>query len=78
MECRVCGAESNKIDPRGDYEEFACPACGPYKISRTAIGELERHGYRLDPTRTRKWLSQQTPETVPVIDSTLALQLAAS
>lgn len=75
MECLICGHETNPIDSAGDYEQRACPRCGLYKITRTALTTLEHNGCRLDPDRVRQWVFRQTPTTVPLIDTQIALQL---
>lgn len=78
MQCRICGVETNDIDSGDDYEEYACPDCGPYKVTRTAIATMDNHGVRLDVALTRRWLSQQTPEFIPTIDSELAMRLSTT
>jgi predicted RNA-binding Zn-ribbon protein involved in translation (DUF1610 family) len=78
MECRICRTETNEILPTGDFEEYACPKCGPYKITGSAVAVLEKHGYRLDVDLCREWLAQQGPQAVPVIDSDLAMRLIAT
>lgn len=76
MECYICETESNEADPSGDYKQIACPVCGEYKISRTAIQTMENHGWKFDVDLTRRWLaSQQGSGTIPMIDSNRAASL---
>jgi predicted RNA-binding Zn-ribbon protein involved in translation (DUF1610 family) len=44
MNCLVCGAKTELIDPTIDGVSFACPTCGEYTVSNSAIatGQVEK------------------------------------
>ena len=76
MECFICGTESNEVLPSGDYRQLACPECGEYKISDTAVQTMKNNSWRFDIDLTRRWLaSQQGSGTIPIINSDRAASL---
>lgn len=76
MECLICRMPAHRVPPRGDYQECACPECGHYKITRSAIASMESNAFRFDVGRVRGWLSsQQGSGEIPVIDWQQASQL---
>jgi len=78
MTCLICDEPATDVDPSGDYEERACPKCGHYRISGTALVLIHAHGWRFDVELTRKWLAQQQGSgVIPTIDSNLAGRLIA-
>lgn len=76
MNCFICEAEAADIPPVGDYFERACPECGHYKISRTAVNLLQINSWSLDVELTRRWLAMHlgTGE-IPLITSDRASSL---
>lgn len=76
MTCLICGEPAQEVDPGGDYEERACPTCGHYRISGTALVLMHAHGWHFDAELTRKWLAQQQGSgVIPTIDSNLVARL---
>ena len=76
LECFICGTESNEVLPSGDYRQLACPECGEYKISDTAVQTMKNHNYKFDVDLTRRWLAiQQGSGTIPLINSDRAASL---
>lgn len=76
MECLICHKPAHSAPSHGDYQECACPECGHYKITRTAIASMESNGFRFDVDLVRNWIaSQQGSGEIPVIDWQLASQL---
>ena len=76
MECFICGSESSEVLPLGDYRQLACPECGEYKISRTAIKTIENKSLVFDIERTREWLNSFLGTgQIPLIDEAKALGL---
>lgn len=76
MECFICATESNEGPSSGDYKQIACPACGEYKISGTAIALFNEYNWKFDVDLTRQWLaSQQGSGVIPVIESNRAALL---
>ncbi|POA50338.1 hypothetical protein C1893_01945 [Pseudomonas sp. MPR-ANC1] len=75
MSCFICGDEA-QLSVRPDSEEYQCPKCGHYRISRTAI-ELYRLGlWKFDIYLARRWIAdQQDSDAIPFIDSDLAVRL---
>jgi hypothetical protein len=68
-ECLICHKPANAIPPAGDYEERACPECGHYKISRTALTSMEAQGFTFNIGLMREWLAaQQGSGEIPVIN----------
>ena len=76
MDCFICAQESSEVPSLGDYKRLACPQCGEYKISRTAIDTMETNGRKFDVDLTRRWLaSQQGSGNIPLISSDRAASL---
>jgi len=76
MECFICGTESSEVLPLGDYKQLACPECGEYKISDTAIQTMNNNNYKFDVDLARRWLAMHlgTGE-IPLINSDRAASL---
>ena len=76
MTCLICNEPAQEIHPGGDYEERACPTCGHYRISGTALVLMHAHGWHFDAELTRRWLAQQQGSgVIPTIDSNLVARL---
>lgn len=75
MACYVCGAQAHSLQGV-DHERIACPDCGDYKISGTALALMTQHGWTFDVELTRRWIgSYQGSGEIPLISSTVASQL---
>jgi len=76
MECFICGTESSEVPSSGDYTRLACPECGEYKISDTAIQTMKNNNYKLDVDLARRWLAMHlgTGE-IPLINADRAASL---
>ena len=57
MKCFICGDESKNVLPSGDYTQLACPGCGEYKISGTAVHAVQSKKLIFDIQRSRDWLN---------------------
>jgi DNA-directed RNA polymerase subunit RPC12/RpoP len=76
MKCFICAAESNEVPSSGDYKQIACPECGEYKISGTAIALFKEHNWKFNIEEARRWIaSHQGSGTIPMIDSNRAASL---
>ncbi|MEX2023415.1 hypothetical protein, partial [Pseudomonas aeruginosa] len=74
MSCYICGAQANVLQEPDD-QRIACPDCGDYKITGSAVAVLEANGWTLDADITRRWIGTfQGTGNIPMITSTLALQ----
>jgi hypothetical protein len=73
MNCLVCGAKAELIDVTIHGVSIACPTCGEYDVSGSAIatGQVER----LEPEQRREALDQAKrsaqPGTRPMITTQL-------
>lgn len=75
MSCFICG---DNVEPvvLGDSEEYACPRCGHYRISRAAIEMYKRHHWSFDVYLARRWIADQKGSgEIPLMDSTIAVRL---
>ncbi|MFJ7312897.1 hypothetical protein ACIQVE_09025 [Pseudomonas sp. NPDC098747] len=76
MECFICGTESSEVPSAGDYKQLACPECGEYKLSGTAIALFKEHNWKFNIEFTRLWLeTQRKGGTIPLISSERAATL---
>jgi len=76
MECFICATDSSEVPSSGDYKQLACPDCGEYRISGTAIALFKEHNWRFDVDLTRRWLTSQLGTgKLPLIDSDRAASL---
>jgi len=76
MECFICSTESNEVPSAGDYKQLACPKCGEYRLSGTAIALFKENNWKFNIEETRRWLaSQQGGGTIPLISSERAASL---
>ena len=76
MECLICKSKANEVTPSGDYKQLACPGCGEYKISGTAIKTIENKRLVFDIQRTREWLNSYLGTgQIPLIDEGKAIRL---
>ncbi|WP_448090735.1 hypothetical protein [Pseudomonas azerbaijanoccidentalis] len=76
MECFICSTESNEVPSAGDYKQLACPVCGEYRISGTAISLFNEKNWKFNVEEARRWLaSQQGGGTIPLINSERAASL---
>lgn len=67
-ECLICQKPARRVPPQGDYEERACPECGYYKMTRSALASMEARGFTFDVGLMRDWLAaQQGSGEIPVI-----------
>ncbi|POZ99554.1 hypothetical protein C4E44_34405 [Pseudomonas sp. MWU12-2312b] len=70
MTCLICGEPATVIDTDGDYDERACPSCGHYRITDTALILMDAHDWNFDVDLARKWISEhQSTRFIPTIDS---------
>lgn len=70
MKCFICYEPAAKIESDGDYEESACPKCGHYRVTGTALALMKTHEWRFDVELARKWVvERQSFGAMPVIDS---------
>ena len=77
MECFICATNAREVTPSGDYKQLACPECGEYKISNTAIQVMKNDGRKFDIERSREWLNSFLGSgQIPKIDDDKALGLA--
>lgn len=76
MDCFICQSDATRIDPAGDYQRLACPACGEYTISNTALEEMRKNGFKFNVEIARQWLNRYlgTGE-IPRIDTATAMKL---
>jgi predicted RNA-binding Zn-ribbon protein involved in translation (DUF1610 family) len=63
MNCLVCGAKAELIDVTIDGVSFACPTCGEYAVSNTAIAT--RQVENLKPGQRRDALVQAKRSAPP-------------
>lgn len=76
MKCFICSTESSEVPSVGDYTQLACPTCGEYKISGTAIALFKERHWKFNVGEARRWLaSQQGSGTIPLINSERAASL---
>ena len=76
MTCLICDGQAAVVEPDGDYEERACPECGHYRVTGTALVLLKAHSWRFDLELTRKWIADhQSSGVIPTIDSAQAARL---
>lgn len=76
MECFICQSEATKIDPTGDHQRLACPACGEYKISNTALDLMKKSNLEFNVEFARAWLNSHLGTgVVPLIDDATATKL---
>lgn len=77
MECFICGTDATEIPPLGDHKRLACPQCGEYKISNTAIQVMKNNWRKFDIERSREWLNSFLGSgQIPKIDDDKALGLS--
>jgi len=75
MSCFICGAEAQP-NVRPDSEEYQCPECGHYRISKEVIEVFRLHRWKFDIYLVRRWIAdQQGSGAIPFIDSDLAVRL---
>ncbi|WP_210013981.1 hypothetical protein [Pseudomonas palmensis] len=73
MECFICQAKSTKLDPTGDHQRLACPECGEYKISNTALDLMKKNKLRFNVDIARDWLRRhQGSGEIPLINDIIA------
>jgi pyruvate/2-oxoacid:ferredoxin oxidoreductase beta subunit len=76
MKCFICKADASEVAPYGDYKQLACPGCGEYKISGTAINAVENKRLVFNIQRSRDWLNSFLGTgQIPLIDEDKALGL---
>jgi len=76
MECFICGGEANRGETTGDYQRVACPACGDYKMTGSALAEMEKHGFRFNIEVARQWIAMhQGTGEIPMINAATAVKL---
>lgn len=76
MECFICQTEATRIDPTGDHQRLACPGCGEYKISNTALDLMKKNGFKFNVQITREWLkSHLGTGAIPLINDGVAAKL---
>ena len=76
MKCFICSTESNEVPAAGDYKQLACPECGEYRLSGTAITLFEQNKWKFNVEFTRLWLeSQRSGGTIPLVTSERAATL---
>ncbi|AOE86124.1 hypothetical protein THL1_3576 [Pseudomonas sp. TCU-HL1] len=68
MKCFICGAEASPGASTGDYEWVACPDCGEYKVTRSALELLSKNGWSFNVGEARKWIAsfQRSGETAVI------------
>lgn len=75
MKCLVCGADSEQIAVTCEAATIACPRCGEYDISSTALATEQMK--KLEPEQRRKALDRAkrsaVPGTRPLINSYLLI-----
>jgi predicted RNA-binding Zn-ribbon protein involved in translation (DUF1610 family) len=70
MPCLICGETAAVVETGGAFEEIACPNCGHYRITGTALALMENHRWRFDAELTRQWVAEhQGSGFIPTIDS---------
>jgi len=76
MTCLICDEPADEVDAGGDYQERACPKCGHYRVTGTALVLMRKHSWCFDVELTREWIEQhQGSGTIPTIDSNQAPRL---
>ncbi|MGF6127204.1 hypothetical protein QF019_002413 [Pseudomonas frederiksbergensis] len=76
MSCLICDEPAAIFDAGGDDQERACPKCGHYRITGTALVLMHAQGWRFDLELARKWIGEhQGSGTIPTIDSHQAARL---
>jgi hypothetical protein len=79
MTCLICDEPAAEVDAGADYQERACPKCGHYRVTGTALALLKTHGLRFDVELSRVWLAHQRGfGFIPTIDSQQASRLIAA
>lgn len=75
MNCFICGAEA-QLSERPDSEEYQCPNCGHYEISRTALELYKQRLWKFDVYLARRWIAdQQDSDAIPFVDLDIAVRL---
>nr|WP_294980102.1 hypothetical protein [uncultured Pseudomonas sp.] len=75
MDCYICGTEAHSLQGV-DHERIACPGCGDYKISGTALALMKQHNWKFDVDITRRWIADhQGTGEIPLINSQIAAQV---
>ncbi len=73
MTCLICGEPAAVVSTDGDYDERACPKCGQYRITDTALILMDAHDWHFDVELARKWITKhQNTRSIPTIDSNQA------
>lgn len=76
MNCLICDGSAVVVDPDGDYEERACPECGRYRVTATALAYMKVHDWHFDVELARKWIAErQSFGVIAVIDTHQAVRL---
>ncbi|AYF87437.1 hypothetical protein D6Z43_09840 [Pseudomonas sp. DY-1] len=76
MKCFICGSEASQGASTGDYEWLACPACGEYKVTRSALELLSKNGWSFNVDESRRWIaSYQGTGEIAVITADRAARL---
>jgi hypothetical protein len=75
MRCYICDTPAQPI-VHPDFSEYACPHCGTYKISATAMVLFEMHNWKFNVVSARHWITRQLQAgEAPLIDSQRAVFL---
>jgi hypothetical protein len=53
-----CGARAEILPRLGDYDEYQCPTCGPFRISRTVDTNFEGPGHFRQGADGFRWLEK--------------------
>ncbi|WP_421527144.1 hypothetical protein [Pseudomonas brenneri] len=66
--CVVCHESAEKAFPVGSFDEFKCPNCGYYSVSRQLLEEMAAAKQIFDTERTQQYLKiQLRSDQVPAI-----------
>lgn len=75
MSCFICGVDA-QLSVGPDSEEYQCPECGHYRISKEAIELFRLQRWKFDIYLVRRWIAdQQGSGATPFIASDLAVRL---
>jgi len=76
MDCYICQAKPTELDRSGDYQRLACPECGEYKISNTALELMKKDKLKFNVDIARGWLLRhQGDGVIPLINGVTAANL---